>query len=49
MPTPAIPRILDPGQKVAEAWKSMKLTLDKDLQATRNGNIAWTTYPEHLT
>lgn len=31
-------------QKIAASWKSMKLTLNPDLQATRNGNIAWATY-----
>ena len=31
-------------RKIAGAWKSMKLTLNPDLQATRNGNIAWATY-----
>jgi len=31
-------------QKVAGSWKSMKLTLNPDMQATRNGNIAWATY-----
>jgi ketosteroid isomerase-like protein len=31
-------------QKIAGTWKSLKLTLNPDLQATRNGNIAWATY-----
>ena len=31
-------------QKLASGWKSMKLTLHPDLQAARNGNIAWATY-----
>ena len=31
-------------QKVAATWKSIKLSLNSDLQATRNGNIAWASY-----
>jgi ketosteroid isomerase-like protein len=31
-------------QKIAGSWKSIKLTLNPDLQATRNGNYAWATY-----
>ena len=31
-------------QKIAGGLKSMKLTLHPDLQATRNGSIAWTTF-----
>ena len=31
-------------QKVSAGWKSMKVSLNPDLQATRYGNIAWATY-----
>ncbi len=31
-------------RKEAAAWKSMKLNLNPDLQATRSGNIAWATF-----
>jgi len=31
-------------QKVAAAWKSIKLNLNPDLQANRAGNIAWASY-----
>ena len=31
-------------QKIAASWKSLKLSLNPDLQATRNGNIAWASY-----
>ena len=31
-------------QKMAASWKSLKLSLNPDLQATRNGNIAWASY-----
>ncbi len=31
-------------QKISADWKSLKLTLNPDLRAARNGNIAWATY-----
>jgi ketosteroid isomerase-like protein len=34
----------DGFKKVCADWKSVKLTLDPDLKATQNGNVAWVTY-----
>jgi ketosteroid isomerase-like protein len=32
------------SEKVFSDWKSIKLTLDPDFKAYKNGNVAWATY-----